>query len=188
MGPSPMLMYSMCCCDVSTNFHSISVMQKIGSCSTPLLSSRLPEFLQHQRLIVCIRRCLPIWSTCLQLLLQFSHGFNCAYISKGCFTWWPKVERRRNSNNLIGGEWKFVLWAFCRPKENAYQIIMVALFWEFWRQRFLLSTKSLGKTRIETQIVIERRNYSAKSFFFWLNIWGVWATASLLVGHHIKQP
>jgi hypothetical protein len=61
-------------------------------------------------------------------------------------------------------------------------------FWEFWRQKFLPSTKSLGKTRMKTQTMIKRRNYGAKSFSSWLKIWGVWTTASRLVGHHMKWP
>jgi hypothetical protein len=59
--------------------------------------------------------------------------------------------------------------------------------WEIRHQNFLLSTKSLDKTRMETRTMVERRNYGAKSFSSRLKIWRVWATASRLVGHRMKR-
>ena len=117
---------------------------------------------------------------------------------KGCFKRWSKVARRRNLNYLIGGEQKFVLWAcsseavlqrrmpskgLCPPK-----CLHDNTFWDVWRQEFLLSTKSLGKMRMETRTMVKKRNYGTKSFSSQLKIWGVWATISRLVGHRVKQP
>ena len=60
-------------------------------------------------------------------------------------------------------------------------------FWEFWFQEFLLSTKSLGKTRMETRTMVERRNYGAQSFSsrLWPLAWlaTVWSGPKSLCDH-----
>jgi hypothetical protein len=55
--------------------------------------------------MLCITNDLEVFQV---LISRFSMS------TKGWFTQWPKVERRRNSNNLIGGEPKFVFWTFTR--------------------------------------------------------------------------
>ena len=51
-----------------------------------------------------------------------------------CFTRWPKVTRRRNSNNLIGGEPKFVFWAFTQEAIAQRRMPSKMSTWQyFWR-------------------------------------------------------
>jgi hypothetical protein len=75
---------------------------------------------------------------------------------------------------LNGGKQKFVFWAFTREgvaqRRKSSKMPTWQHFLRVFVPKFLFSTKSLGKMRMETQTMVEKKNYGAKGFSSWLKI------------------
>jgi hypothetical protein len=108
---------------------------------------------KRERVCVCL--------VALQLA-QFGKAGAQGLDRKGRFTIRPLVERTKDSSNLIGGEQKFVCWAFTLEanRQRPPNVYMAALFGSFG----VKSLESLSTILIEIQTLLEQTNFSFQSY------------------------